>query len=32
MVEENLYTTDKEEINKRISKLNLENALAQRLI
>ncbi len=32
MVEEDLYTTDKEEINKRISKLNLENALAQRLV
>ncbi len=32
MVEENLYSTDKEEINKRISKLNLENALAQKLV
>ncbi|AVP60513.1 MULTISPECIES: FAD-dependent oxidoreductase [Clostridium] len=32
MVEENLYTTDKEEIRKRVSKLNLEDALAQKLI
>ncbi|MBY7013393.1 FAD-dependent oxidoreductase [Clostridium sporogenes] len=32
MVEENLYATDKEEIRKRVSKLNLEDALAQKLI
>ncbi|MBE6056455.1 FAD-dependent oxidoreductase [Clostridium sp.] len=32
MVEENLYTTDKEEIRKRVSKFNLEDALAQKLI
>ncbi|MDU1421947.1 FAD-dependent oxidoreductase [Clostridium sporogenes] len=32
MVEENLYTTDREEIRKRISKLNLEDALAQKLV
>lgn len=32
MKEQNLYTTDKEEIRKRITKLNLEGALSQKLV